>query len=337
MSRSVQLGLFLVGGALFANLLADIGVATLRADAMTAGWMLVPIVLMFAVVYLCDSQALRLVLSDEPNSPGFAALFSLVVSGNSLNFITPMINIGGEPYKVALLAARLGPRRAAGAVIVHSMIRVLALLLVWLTAVLLGFFLLDHRPLIVGLLTLALVGLVGLIAGLLALHRWGGVARIGRWVGRIRFLKRIAATLEAKLPALEALDTQITDFSRRKPRQFLAALGLEYLGRAIFMGEFVLIGISIGVSINYFHAFTIGGLESLISNVFFVVPFGLGTREGAIVLMFRQLGYSGRIGLYAALVGRIRDLLWIGFGLGLIWVRGRSVAPTAEAVAGTSR
>ena len=335
-NRWLQLALFLIGVALFGHLVADIGVARLGADAVASGWMMVPIVLLFGLVYICDTQALQLILKDEPTKPSFATAFATVVSGNSLNFITPMINVGGEPYKIASLAPRLGVHRAAGAVIVHSMIRILAQLLAWATAVLLGFVLLAHEPLTVGLLLLALVSLGALISLLLALHRRGGVARLASWLGRIRVFKRLAVRLEKERPALEAMDAQITDFYHRHPRRFLAALGFEYLGRAVFMAEFILIGLSVGVRVDYFDAFTIGGLEALISNVFFFVPFGLGTRESAIVLMFRQLGFSGRIGLYAAVVGRIRDLIWIAVGLGMIWVRGRRPAPAAQPIGETS-
>ena len=322
-NRWFQLALFLIGVALFGHLVADIGVDRLWADAVASGWMMVPIVLLFGVVYICDTQALRLILEDELNPPGFAAAFATVVSGNSLNFITPMINVGGEPYKIATLAPRLGAHRAAGAVIVHSMLRILAQLLAWVTAVLLGFMLLPHQPRTVGLLLLALIGLGALVTMLLALHRRGGIARIAAWLSGVRVLKGLAVTLERERPALEAMDAQIADFYHRRPRRFLAALGLEYLSRAVFMAEFILIGMSVGVRVGYLDAFAIGGLEGLIGNVLFFVPFGLGTRESAMVLMFRQLGYSGRIGLYAALVGRIRDLIWIAVGLGLIWVRGR--------------
>lgn len=332
MTRWLRPVLFLVGVGLFGHLVAGIGVARLWSDTVASGWMMVPIVLLFGVVYAFDTQALRLILKDEPNPPDFPTAFATIVSGNALNFITPMINVGGEPYKIASLAPNLGASRAAGAVIVHSMIRILAQLLVWVTAVLLGFFLLALRPLTVGLLLLALACLGGLIVVLLVLHRHGGAARLAAWLSRVRILKRLAATLERAQPALEAMDGQITDFYHRHPRRFLEALGLEYLSRAVFMTEFILIGWSVGVSVGYVDAFTIGGLEGLISNVFFFVPYGAGTREGATVLMFRQLGYSGRIGLYAAVVSRIRDLIWIVAGLGLIWVRGRRPAPAAEPI-----
>ncbi len=308
---------------LFGRLLANVGLAQLRQDAIASGWMTLPIVLLFAAVYFCDTQALRQILADEPAQPGFLALFATVVSGNALNFITPMVNVGGEPYKIARLAPVVGATRAAGAVVLHTMIRTLALLLIYLTAILLGFVLLPHTVPVMGLLLLGLVTVGGLIGLLLAAHRRGGLARVIGWVGRVPFLERASTALEARRPALEAIDAQITDFYHRRPGRFRAALGWEYLARATFMLEFCLIGIAIGVAVGYQDAFLVGGLEGLIGNVFFFVPFEMGTREAATVLIFRQLGFQGDIGLFAALVGRVRDLAWIAIGLGLIWLGGR--------------
>ena len=335
-NRWLRVLLFLVGVALFGWLVAAVGLSQLRDDAMASGWMMVPIVLLFSIVYLCDTQALRLILADDPNRPGFATLFTTVVSGNALNCITPMVAIGGEPYKVATLAPWIGAGRATGGVILHAMIRTLAQLLVWLTSILLGFVLLPHTPGVLGLLVLGHAGVGGLIALLLAVHRRGGVARVVGWVGRVPFLRRVAAKLDQQRPTIEAMDAQITDFYHRSPRRFRAALGFEYLAKAIFMAEFCLIGLSVGVRVGYLSAFCIGGLEGLISNVFFFVPFQLGTRESATVLMFQQLGFTGAFGLFAALVGRIRDLIWIATGLGLIWVRTRRAGPALEPV-GPSR
>ena len=331
-NRWLQVALFLIGAVLFGNLLVDIGLPQLRDDAVASGWMMAPIILLFGVVYLCDTRALSLILRDEPNAPGFVALFATVVSGNALNFITPMLNIGGEPYKVATLAPLIGAGRAAGAVILHTMIRTLALLLIWMTAILLGLVLLPHTPMIVGLLCLGLVAVSGLIALLLMAHRRGGVTWVVAGVGRIPLLRRLAPALEERRPALEAMDAQITDFYHRRPARFRAALGWEYLSRAVFMAEFCLIGLAIGIRLGYFDAFLVGGLEGLISNLFFFVPFELGTRESATILLFQQLGFAGGIGLFAALVGRVRDLAWIAIGLGLIWVRARRPATAPEPV-----
>src|SRR3989442_14386101 len=76
---------------------------------------------------------------------------------------------------------------------------------------------------------------------------------------------------------LVQMDEQIAQFYHRDRRRFFAALGFEYLGRCIFMGEYWLIFLSVGVSAGYLTAYLVGGLSSLILNALFVVPFEVGT------------------------------------------------------------
>ena len=47
----------------------------------------------------------------------------------------------------------------------------------------------------------------------------------------------------------------------------------------------------------------------------------------ASFLLFRLFGIPGRLGVYAGLVDRVRDLAWIALGLVLVWF----TRPTAEA------
>ena len=53
-------------------------------------------------------------------------------------------------------------------------------------------------------------------------------------------------------------------------------------------------------------------------NVLFFVPFELGAREGSLYLIMESLHVMPGVGVYIALVNRIRELFWILIGLGLV-------------------
>ena len=72
------------------------------------------------------------------------------------------------------------------------------------------------------------------------------------------------------------------------------------------------------------------GLTQLVQNVLFFVPFEVGSKEGALYLLFQMLGLDPALGVYTAIVSRVRDLIWIGAGIGLVWLGGRR--PAAERV-----
>ncbi len=333
MSRRLQLLLFVAGSAVFAYLVARIGVGRLLADATRTGWMFVPILLLYGVVYVCNAAAWWLIMADEPSRPPFWRAYAITVASFSLNFMTPMVNVGGEPFKVAAVAPWLGLRRAAGSVVLYQMLHALGMLLSFLTAVALGALLLPRSPAILLALAVAFVVLLGLALLLLTGHRRGVLEQALNLLHRLPVLDRIARRLEPKRATLALMDEQITQFYHRDPRRFVQALALEYLSRCIFMGEYLLIALSLGLPIGYFKAYVIGGLTQLVQNVIFVVPFEVGTKEGTLYLLFQLLGLDPALGVYTAIVSRLRDFVWIGAGVALVWFAGRRAAPAGAASA----
>src|SRR5437660_6030873 len=111
--RLVFLGAGAVG---FGYLLSQAGGAELMKDAAQTGWMFVPILVVYGVTYFCNAWAWQVVMADEPVRPPFPRTYAITVSAFSLDFITPMVNLGGEPFRVAAAAPWLGMRRALGGV-----------------------------------------------------------------------------------------------------------------------------------------------------------------------------------------------------------------------------
>lgn len=336
MNRRVQIALFVLGAAVFGYLVARIGIGQLAADAWNTGFMFVPIVLLYALVYACSAGAWQLTMGDSQRPP-YWRTYAVTIAAGALNFLTPLINAGGEPFRAAALAPWLGKRRAAGSVILHRMVNSLAYVLVWFTAVVLAFPLLPrHTPAgVLIVLTIAGIVLLAIIALFLSAHRSGVLERLLDVLQRLPFIRRLAALIEPKRAILAELDQQITDFYHRSPGRFLQAVLLEYVGRCIFMFEILLIVASLGYHLGYLRAFTIGGLEAIAGNVLFLIPFELGAREGAYYLLFQLFGLDPHLGLYTSIVGRVRDFAWIAAGLLLILVIGPTPASANEAGAAT--
>lgn len=335
MSRKWHAGLFVLGAAVFAYLVARIGVGRLIADAGRTGLMFVPIVLLYTLVYACSARAWQLTMAADRHRPSFWRCYAVIIAGGALNFLTPVINAGGEPYRVAAMAPLLGRRRAAGSVILHRMLHSFAYVLVWLTAVVLALALLPRDTPTAVFVVLGAAGglLLGIIALFMSVHRSGLLERILDGMQRVPVVRRLAALLEPRRTLLIELDRQITDFYHRHPRRFARAMLLEYLSRCIFMLELVLIVASLGYRITYFRAFAIGGLEAIAGNVLFFVPFELGAREGAFYLLFGLFGLDPRLGLYTSIVSRVRDFAWIAAGLLLIWAAPGAPAASAASAA----
>ena len=332
MSRPVRLLLFFLGAAVFGYLVARIGVGQLVSDAARTGLMFVPIVLLYALVYACSALAWQLTMGDSQQRPSFWRTYAVTISAGALNVLTPVVNAGGEPFRVAALAPWLGKRRAAGSVILHRMLNAVAYVLIWLTAIVFAFVMLprDTPGVILIILGVSGVVLVGIVLLFMSAHRTGVLERVLNWMTRVSLVRRVAARLEPRRALLVELDHQITEFYHRQPARFVQAILLEYLSRCLFMVEIVLIVASLGYRLSYLRAFTIGGLEALVGNLLFVIPFEIGAREGAYYLLFNLFGLDPQLGLYTSIVGRVRDFVWIAAGLVLIWVVGPTPTPARE-------
>jgi hypothetical protein len=320
MSARFRLALLAVGASMLWLLVRRVGVAVLLENAASVGWMFLPILALYGVMLACNTLAWYLTLVGESVRPPFMRLVSLTVSGAALNFVTPVINAGGEPYRVAGLIPWLGPRRAAGSVILIRMLNTLALILTWFTALVLALVLLPlHGVLLVGVVTAAAVAL-GLALLVFTGHQEGVLERLLDWLHRIPVLGRLARRLEGWRGTLTEMDRQIAEFYHRSPRLFFQALAVEYAARAMLMGEYYLVALGLGIPMTVTDAYLVGGLASLIQNVIFLIPYEVGVKEGALFLLFQLVGLDPVTGLYTALVIRARDLAWIGIGLLLVGV-----------------
>jgi uncharacterized protein (TIRG00374 family) len=322
-SGRTRVVLFAVGSVLFAYLVSRIGLGPLVHDAAMTGWMFVPILLLYGVTLACNTATWRLILAGEPRRPSFARLYGILVSGFALNFVTPMVNVGGEPFRIAAVAPWTGTRRAAGSVIMHTVLRTLSFLLTWLTALALGFVFLPHDlPIRAALVATTLVVVV-LIFLLLSGHRRGALEKLLNLLHRVPGAGRLARALEPRREALVHIDAQLALFSSQHPARFWGGLSLEYAARAIYMAEYYLIGLSIGIPLGFAKAYLVGGLVSLIQNILFMIPFEVGAKEGSLYLLFGMVGLDPRLGVYTAIVTRVRDIVWIAAGLLLLGSAGR--------------
>jgi uncharacterized protein (TIRG00374 family) len=330
-NKKLRLVFFACGATIFAVLVARMGLGTIAANVRHAGWVFIPLLVLTGVMYVCHGAASWLILGGESNRPAFWRVWAITVSGFSINFVTPMVNLGGEPYKAAALAPWLGRRRAAGFVVLYQMMHSLAIALVSLTALALGALLLPADRALRGVMALAAAALVAGVVFLFWAHRHGGLQRMLDLALRLPLVRRLARRLEPYRPTLGLIDEQITAFYHTDRRRFFLALGLEYVGRVLLMSEYYLILLTMGIDVGWARAFVVGGLASLVGNAMFMLPYELGAKEGSLYLLFQLVGVNPGLGVYAALVSRLRDFTWIAIGLVLIWAAGRRPAPAPAA------
>ena len=328
MTRRVRIGLLLAGIVVYGAILWAVGLDTLFDNLRQAGWSLLPVLGVYAIVYAFYNAAWMVLLLDEPKRPGFWASFAITTSAFGINYITPVVNAGGEPYRAAATAAWTGTSRATGATVLYYLLHALSSFALWLAALVAGLIVLPRTAWHLSGIAILAVAILGLAALVLAAHRRGVLEALLNLLNRLPGLRRLGRILEQHRGSLVEMDVQIRQFWHDRPGRFAAAFGLECAGRAIQVLEFWLICRGVGIPISYAEALCMGGLAALALNVFFFMPFELGSKEGSMIGIFLALGYTAPLAVYASVVSRLRELAWIGIGLALMWESGpEPVAP----------
>ena len=77
-----------------------------------------------------------------------------------------------------------------------------------------------------------------------------------------------------------------------------------------------------GLTLSPAQTLIIGSLGGLVVNVIFFVPLEAGVKEGGFYLVFQLIGLDPALGVFAALVQRLREFSWVAIGLALIPLAG---------------
>lgn len=320
--------------ALFAlvGIIWKIGPSTIVEHVKHTGWWFFPIIGIWVVVYLINARAFQLVICDENNAGAvsFRKSLQLTITGFALNYSTPAGMMGGMPYRVMELKPIVGINKATSSVVLYTMMHIMAHFIFWLTSILMiGLFITVVKELTI-VFTLIFLFFLGLIFLFFRGYKRGVLLKFfGLLKKQPLFRKKAIAFYEAKEEELNDIDSQISDLYLNRRKTFYQVLALEYLGRMVNCLEVYFIVHAIGIDITYIQAFVMVAMTTLLANVFFFFPMQIGPREvgyaGALELLkiVPVVGTVAGLGVYVSLVTRIRELVWIGFGIILMKIKSR--------------
>ena len=324
MTKRWRLAAFALGAALFAFLLYHTGLATLAANLKRTGWMLVPVCLLWIPIFLCRTAAWQLTMGGTPGpTPPFWRTWVIAVTTFGVNLVTPFVQAGGEVLRVKAVAPWMGTQRATGSTVTYYMLHALSNMALWLAGLIVALLFLPLPR--QWALTFGIVAAVvlGIIIFIMSRHQHGVVDPLVRLLRLVPLIgRRLAAPLEAVQTYIDELDAVIVAFYRHNRARFWLALAIDTLGRVIAVGEYWLIARGVGLNVTFLQAFVIGALGALIVNVIFFVPLEAGVKEGGFYLVFQLLGLDPALGVFAAIVQRLREFVWIAIGLAFIPLAG---------------
>ena len=299
-------------------ILWTVGLATVATNLSVIGTRLLAFIALYLFAQLAFMVGWWVVMGADAHACGFLRLFGVYLAGDTVNYLVPSGNLGGEPVKAYLLRDTVGFGQALTSIVIHKHAELIAqwILLVGGLAVCLAYL---KLPSVVTFANTVIVG--GLGVSLLIMTwalRAGTLSPILR---RLSDWRPLASYLQTHQPAADALTTRIRAFYDEQGQWFLIATAWCLIGWCGGLLETYLVLRILSPAEGWSTAVAIETLVLAFNIVFGFVPARLGSAEGVRVGVFLLVGLPAAQGVAYGAVRRARELAWILPGLVILWHR----------------
>jgi putative membrane protein len=302
-----------IGLALLTCLIVAQGKDLLWQTFAIAGWQILWLSCFYLLPLFCAACAWSYLFVDR-EKPQLITIIYATWIGQSINWLLPVAQIGGEIAKVNLLIKRkYSLATVAASAIGDKTLQVISQAIYTVLGISLLFARTNNSQ-IIGSLT---IGLVMLIAASLAFYR---VQRLGMFKKLSNysqpFLKRLAINNNFSVTAQE-IDYNLDKMYDRSG-QLTLALIWQLVFRLILAGETWLGLYFLDRPVTFSEAIILESLAQAVRSVSFLIPGGLGTQEAGLMAIGGILGLTNPVALALSLSKRVRELV-LGLPGLLIW------------------
>ena len=315
MSKKINTIFFAAGIIILTFLVTDFGLDKIYINLEKIGLWFVVIVALWGVVYSFNTFSWHLIVNAGEEKVSYLHLFFITVSGFAINYITPFVNLGGEPYRILTLKNHLDTSKSVSSTIIYTMLHQLSHFVFWILSIVMLFMLVNMALGVEIVFTLVAVIFLILIGFFFYWQNKGIFASFLNFLKKLPLKKYHYEKLLNKKEKLIGIDEQIQSFYYIKKKFFYAAFFVEFSARVIASLEYYIILWTIGSSPTVIDALLIYAGSSLIMNLMFFVPMNLGIREGGLFVVLEGLKFTNGVGVFLGVITRIREFIWIGVGL----------------------
>lgn len=293
-SRTAVL-LYLFGLSIILILVSRLPIEDLIATINAIGPRVVLLALIPVTWLVPDAITLKILLKHKINMK--QALYAQL-SGDTLNNIIPLVNIGGEPYRIKYLSRYAPLDEAANAILQCRLINALSGVLLTAIVLIASLCLVDLSH-VKGLATA-----MGIIAGCMLLLM-GLLLRL--------VMSRTPSRLVGHLLSRFQLIRELHDHHLSWP-VFFSAMKWKMVGRIGKFSELYLIFFILDIIPGFADVILIEAMLMASVSLFFFIPQGMGVNEAGILAAFELLGYATSTGLMYGLLRRARMITYTLLG-----------------------
>lgn len=314
-----------VGSVIIMVISFDMTLDVITDNIMRAGRWFALACLLWLGVYMINALAWHSIIhdGDTPKRIPYWRVLKFTITGFSLNCVTPVGLMGGEPYRIMELKPYVGIERATSSTLLYVMMHIFSHFWFWLLSVVLYvIYYASHLNIPMCLLLTLITGIcITAIYFFMRGYRKGFTLHLLRLLTKVPLVKGWAVRfMEAQQETLVHIDRQIAALHATRPSTFYFALSCELLARIVSCAEILFFLHIFGVHADYATCILILGFTSLFANALFFLPMQLGGREGGFAMATGGLALSAGVGVSLGLLIRLRELVCVVVGLALMKV-----------------
>jgi uncharacterized protein (TIRG00374 family) len=310
----------LIGIGTLAYMIQAMGIDEIWNNLEKIGWWFLPVLGSWAILYWMNAMAFKAII-QEPQLPQtnvpFWKVLQLTISGYAINYITPFVALGGEPYRIMELKNYVGGSKAGSSVLLYGVMHILSHILFWVASVFLILWFVPASTMVD--VACAVIFVMAIICTWLftKFYKKGITVSLLKALSKLPLVgKKVGHLLETKFETLNDVDQQVKNLFQNRRDRFYIALFWEFVARVVGCFEIYFIGLALDINIDFIDAMIISSGSSLFANLVFFFPMQLGTREGGLAMAVMSIGLPAKVGIFMGVVTRIREIVWIMIGLG---------------------
>ena len=302
------LGLGLLGYLIFRS-----GPGAVWKQLQTVGWGFALVILLGGLAQLAKTCAWRQAFTCDISGLSWSRSFVAQLIADGIGQFGVAGKVVGEGTRISLLRRAVPVSSALSAGAIDGGLHSLTAVLVTVSGITATLLLapLSGAWRVYGLLLVALLVLVVILAAVAVTRRWHLVGNLTRAIGR---LPRLHDWVSGKQPIIDSAEHNLLTFHDDAPAAFWATLIFNLLWHALAVLEVFVILRFMGARIAVGGAFVVEGLTKVINLVGALNPGNFGTYEAGNMLIAKIFGVTGTAGLTLALCRRARTVFWAAVG-----------------------
>src|SRR5215469_4064951 len=305
--------IFIVIGVLFyVWFVHSLGLRSVYDHLRLVGWGLSVTIAMEALARIANTLGWRAVIENCPRQLTFPRLFAARIAGEAVDYTTPSAQLGGQIVMALMVRRELPIAAGLATVVIATFAEAMGQIGFICGALLLSIRLAASFNQLFWPIVGGLAITISLAAALFYVQKKRPFFHL--WKAAARLDLPALATIEVGRASEEA-DQILSDFYRRNQFRLVISCLCYLFAWSLGPLEIYLLLSFLGQKPTVEVALLTEALGLLIERATFMIPAKLVSQEGGKALILGMLGYPPGIGFVVGFLRRIKEMVWVLFGL----------------------